>query len=398
MPIRFLRKLYQTANDIGFRDLLYLLGGSSSSQLFNAISVSLIYAFHTDSNAADYFLYLSFVSVFVNVASLRLEQAALVDKINSQYLLVYALIISLLTVLMFSSILMWLADISTYKLVEIMLLCLFWSAFLVLSIWAISNNKLKLLSASRVLQSLIFLMLIGVSVVFEEGEFLLSMMALSYLASILALVSGVKLLTKSPGKYHFCEMLKKHKAYMLFDLPSGLISSIAVYIPLWIVAAYYDETLIALFGFAIRVVYAPLNLLGGVIKDKYKADSVGLNAEMFHEMHFRYKSLLYRISIVLFILATILISMFVDNLVLFMSLIAVSIFRFNVSPVSFSIYFMGRIEWDLRLHVLLVLMLSCLAGVSSFLEFNAFILCYSMVMIVFYAIYDRFIVYTIKRY
>ena len=398
MPKFFLRKLYQTVHNIGLRDLLYLLGGSSSSQLFNAISVSLIYAYHSNADAATYFLYLSFISVFVNVASFRLEQAALVDHKNSSYLLIYAFLISFITVLIFNLILMFLTGISINQMIETLFLSMFWSAFLILSIGAILSNKLKLLSVSRLLQSLIFLVLISCSIAFEEGDYLLSMMAISYLSSIVVLTHGLKFVIKVPKKNHFFKMLEKHKAYIYYDLPSGLISSLAIYIPLWIVAANYSEAIIALFGFAIRVIYAPLNLLGGVIKDKYKADTVGLDSDMFLSLHENYKSLLYRLSVVMLIPAIIIIYAFTEEIILFACLTLISIFRFNVSPVSFSIYFKQKIEWDLRLHIVLLSMLSCLAVISNFLEFNVFMLCYAVVMIVFYAVYDRFIVYIIKRF
>lgn len=373
-----------------FGDFVVLLGGNGASQVINAVSFSLIYARFSDATAAEYFLVLSQSGIIVTIATLRMEQAALIDIENASDILRLSVFLALFTNLVVFVSHLFVSSESFAISVQFGLLNLLWTLFGIGVVKLLLTKRVRLLSVARLLQSLSFLVMVASTAFMGFPIPLLLALAFSYLLPVAFLLSP------SDFKFVFLDFARirsifnRHHAYVLFDLPSGLISNLTAAIPLWAVAGNYGDVATATFGFALRVIYAPFNLVTGAVREKYKSDSVDLTKSAFQALHCTYERGLAIATVPIAFIGALVIWIFsVDTtqLFVFSALFGVALFRFNVSPISFLLYVKERIKLDLGLHIGLLTALCALWISAVFINFETFLTAFALTMMLFYAVY-----------
>lgn len=385
--------------DRTFGDFVALMGGNGTSQLINTLSFSLIYARFPDATVSQYFLVLSQSGVVVTLATLRMEQAALIDVNNALDILRLSVLLAFLTNLaVFASHLLVTGESAAIS-VQFGLLNLLWTLFGIGVVKLLLEKRVRFLSVARLLQSLSFLALVSFIGFADAPISLVLALALSYLLPVLFLLkpSDFKVFALDFARIRW--IFRRHREYVLFDLPSGLISNLTAVIPLWAIAGNYGDAATAAFGFAARVIYAPFNLVSAAVREKYKSDSVGLSASAFNALHYSYERGLALATLPVGLIGGMAIcaaSVDVTQFFIFSALFAVSLFRFNISPISFVIYVKKRIQLDLGLHLGLLAAMSALWVGAAFVSFGPFMIAFTLTMALFYALYKLVINWLIR--
>ena len=377
-----------------FRDFVVLMGGNGASQLINAVSLSLIYLRFSEATAAQYFIVLSQSGVFVTLATLRIEQAALIDVDNARDILRLSVLLAFLTNLAIFAGHVLVSSESLTVSVQFGLLNLLWTLFGIGVVKLLLQKRVRFLSVARLLQSLSFFALVSLAGFASAPIPLLLALALSYLLPVLFLLkpADFKVFTLDFARVHW--ILSRHRAYVFFDMPSGLISNLTAAIPLWAIAGHYGEFATATFGFAVRVIYAPFNLVSAAVREKYKSDSVGLNAVEFYKLHHAYEHGLALTTLPIALIGALAIWLVQTNatqFLIFSSLFAISLFRLNVSPISFVMYVKERIQLDLGLHLGLLSAMGALWFSAGLIDFEPFVIAFALIMALFYALYKLII-------
>ncbi|MBO6853876.1 MAG: hypothetical protein JJ872_08950 [Marivivens sp.] len=373
-----------------FGDFIVLMGGNGASQVINAIGFSLIYARFSDAVAAQYFLVLSQSGVVVTLATLRIEQAALIDLENAGDIMRLSVLLAFVTNLIVFAVHLLVSGENMGMSFQFGLLNFLWTLFGIGVVKLLLEKRTRILSVARLLQSLSFLVLVSLAAFGSVSVPLLLALAMSYLLPVLFLL---KLADFAIFRLDFARIrwiLSRHRAYVFFDMPSGLISNVTSVIPLWLIAGNYGDGATAAFGFAARVIHAPFNLVSSAVREKYKSDSVGLAATAFHELHHTYERGLALATLPIALIGALAIWLTPfdsTQIFVFSALFVISLFRFNVSSISFLIYVKGRIQLDLGLHLGLLAAMGALWLITSFVGFELFVIAFSSIMALFYVVY-----------
>jgi hypothetical protein len=382
-----------------FVDFVVLMGGNGASQLINAVSFSLIYSQFSDATASEFFFVLSQSGVVVTLATLRMEQAALIDVNNQLDILRLSVLLAFLTNFAVFAGHLLVSGENLAVSAQFVLLNLLWTLFGIGVVKLLLEKRVRFLSVARLLQALSFFALVLLSVFASAPIPLLLAMALSYLVPLLFLLkpTDFKVFTLDFARIRW--IFNRHRAYVFFDMPSGLISNLAAVIPLWAIASNYGDAATAAFGFAARVIYAPFNLVSAAVREKYKCDSVGLAAAAFHNLHRAYERGLALASLPIALIGALALCVAPlgdIQVSVFSVLFAISLFRFNISPISFVIYVKQRIQLDLVLHLGLFTAMVALWVSAAFVDFGPFMILFAFTMAVFYAFYKLFISWLLR--
>jgi len=377
-----------------FGDLVVLMGGNGTAQLVNAVSFSLIYLKFSDAIAAQYFLVLSLSSIVVTLATLRIEQAALIDVDNATDILRLSVLLGFLNNLAVFAGHLFLSGESITLSVQFGLLNLVWTLFGIGIVKLLLEKRVRFLSVARLLQSLSFLALVSLAGFSGAPIPLMLALALSYLLPLSLVLKRADFQFSTLDFSRIYWILNRHRAYIFFDLPSGLISNLTATIPLWAISGNYGDVATATFGFAARVIYAPFNLVSTAVREKYKSDSIGLTGAAFQKLHDGYERGLLLTTLPLALIGAMAIGLAqleTTQRLIFSALFAISLFRFNVSPISFAIYVKERIQLDLGLHLGLFTAMSALWISASFISLEPFMIALTLSMMLFYVLYKLII-------
>lgn len=272
-----------------WRNISYVLSGAIVAQLIPILASLVITRLFVPDAFGEHSVWLGgvlFISIFI---TLRLE-ATLVLVENSTArakAMLYIVIVSAFTFLSLSLLIFvfYRLDISyldrykehLYLLIILSPAAFFLSLNLVWQSWAVSEGRYRVLNVMRVSQATLISTLQVASGLYQPDAFSLSMSYL--LANIISLFVAIVLMprifyVKKFSLSEIKEYLIRYKNFPKFSLPADAVNSAAAQLPVLIVAYRFGADVAGFLALTMRVLGAPIGLVGKAVLDVFKKQAV----------------------------------------------------------------------------------------------------------------------------
>ncbi|AGI26515.1 polysaccharide biosynthesis protein [Pseudomonas sp. ATCC 13867] len=273
--------------------------------------------------------------------------------------------------------------------------------------WAAAEGEYRKLSYMRIIQTgLITLFQIGAGVWFSNSAALVISQLLGLFFS-LALAIYIIPLSNLPKKSELLaytiNFWKKYRRFPIFSLPASFINTAAIQLPVLIVAGRFGSDIAGLLAMTIKVLGAPIGLLGKSVLDvfvRHAASSYRERGECREEYIKTFYALTLGSLAFCFIMA-----LSGENLFILafgqewshagkiaVWLLPMFALRFIASPLSYMVYIADKQHLDLIWQIgLLGVTLACLAWISEYkLALQAYSISYAALYLIYLAMSYRF--------
>ena len=187
------------------------------------------------------------------------------------------------------------------------------------------------------------------------------------IGSIIAIISLIKLYPKININFNFklkalLFQAKRYKKFPKFTLPTEILSVGTTELPIFLFFTLYSSTAVALYAFALRMVSAPLGIIGSSLTTVFRQTAAELYLQNGHcrQLFIKTFKTLLLISIVPFLILSIFSPdifsfIFGDNWreagVYVQIMSPMFFFQFIISPLSYMYYIAEQQKEDLFLHI-----------------------------------------------
>lgn len=330
-----------------------------------------------------YFYWVSAASIFVVLATFRLDMAVFVENNEENIVDLLQLIVVITSCVSVASIFVFVFIVPFFNLgvgSSVLSRYAFQSACLIFSLSLIQSFQAYLvycceyykLGFSRVIQSISISIFLLLAAIFGFGAFgLVSSHCIGALVSLLA-VFGLCSLT--PNRLFreirlssFKKVLLKHYRFPLYSMPGDFINIFSNQLPVFIVGARFGETLVASYALTVKVMAAPISLLAGSILTVFKERSASeyrQKGECIDAYMYALRSL-FKVSVVPFAIAWFL----VDDVFVWIFgeswktsgdiaqiMVPMYFLRFIANPLSYTLYIGHWQKYDLLWQISLFIL------------------------------------------
>lgn len=342
-----------------------LLLGSSMAQAITIIATIASARFYSPENFADFGIYIAVIAILLTFFTGRLDLALI--QVSST--LDYKKILSTTFVLLLISSILFIiftTQLYNFNFGNRMAILIFFGliangTFQVYSNLFSSQERYGELGLFRTLAALIFAVL-SISFAYfninvAEGLILASLISQASSAFIFILRSGVPLAI--PGAREFKSVMAEYRDYWTMDTLSSLLNTIGRQLPLIIFPAIFGSVIAGYYFFSQRIIAAPINLIANSVGNVFRK---GATKEYNEKGNFRgiFLFSFFRL-LLLATIGTIIVFVFVDdkivNLIfgdqwigitnILKMLIVFYAFKFVVSPLTYSLYVVRKLHWNL---------------------------------------------------
>jgi len=269
------------------RNFAKVLTGSFIAQTIPILFSPILSRLYSPADFGIFATYNSIISIFVVVATLKYELAIMLPKtISESKMVAYS---SLFTVICLTFIYFIFAIIINFFLKEPIFkgISAFWiwmipiNVFLisvsqVLTYWIIRERKFSILSINRVGKSLS-----STSTSVAIGTMKISSNGLLWGNLLSNLFSGINLIYSSRRIFttisileisikDIKSVLKKHKYFAFYTMPSELLNTFAAQIPIILLSMFYSDKEAGSYSFVFAVLGVPLTIVSSAITDVFK--------------------------------------------------------------------------------------------------------------------------------
>jgi len=265
------------------KNVLTLVGGTTIAQLITIFASPIVSRIYGPDAFGLFALFTSIISIFAVIACLRYELAIMLPKTNEEAANIFGLCLLIVVFISFLSILI--LFISQSFIIHFLnipqLEQFFWfiplsifisGIYLALDYWNSRTKQFYRSSIARVFKSFSSTGIqIGVgSAGYASGGVLIGANIIGQIAS--ASVLGIQILKDylSFFKHNITwggivDSSKRYSKFPKYDIWSALINTISGMLPIFILSAYFNSTIVGYYAFGLMVLQLPLSVIGSSI-------------------------------------------------------------------------------------------------------------------------------------
>lgn len=271
-------KIFNNIKSTFFKNTFALLTGATITQLIPLITAPILSRIYLPEYYGYIGLYISFSTIATSITNLQLSQAIIVTETKEEEdnLVLLCLLLTILFTFISLIIVFFYNHFNLNQKVHNSLNLWLW--FLPLSILIngmstiyikllTKHNKFRLLSFSRVSTTIITVsisLFVGYLTKTELGLFL--GLLIGQFTGLFIIMVGSKELAlniHSCKKEKMIGLIKKHKKFTLFTLPSDFLGNWSSQLPIQMITYYSTANAVGLFNYTQRMVSIPINLISG---------------------------------------------------------------------------------------------------------------------------------------
>lgn len=373
------------------KNVMVLTSGTVLSQILPILFFPILSRLYTPADYGVLGLFMSISMLLMVVSNLQLNYAILIPKEDEDALKVLAT--GLLLIVFFTGISLiiviglggFISELLASPEVKVWLYLipvtvLFSGANIQLSAWFNRTGQFKVISTSRIAASVVTICCSLGIWFFLKGP---GGLVLSYMLG--GLSSFVMLSYAFLRKNTFVriplvevkDILKTHRNFPLYTLPTELISNFAQQLPMFIFSMYSGVQSVGWFSRSRQMLGIPINYISGSISEVYKqkaSEAYRNNPVALRPLFLKTFGYLFVVSIIPFLLMALFSPwlfafFFGENWrqagVFTQCLVLMYFFKFVISPLTFNFYLFNKQRLDLFLHVIIIFV----TAVSLYLGF-----------------------------
>jgi len=262
------------------RNVLILLTGTTIAQVIPIVISPILTRLYTPEDFGVLALFISITSILGNIASGRYELAIMLPKKDGDAINIATLgifittvfsFILLLIILFFHSYILNLLnnkEISPW-LYSIPLVVFLTGLYNVLNYWNNRKKHYKNLAKASILKSVvgsIIQLILGFFKVGATGLISGQIISQMFVNGILLKnLIKEKVVLKKLNKSKIIILGKKYKNFPLYSMPSGVINTLSLQLPILILSKYFDIKFIGMFSLSQRVLSLPISFIGSSV-------------------------------------------------------------------------------------------------------------------------------------
>lgn len=293
--------------------IITLMSGTLFAQVIMLGSIPILTRLYTPSEFGFYSLFISIITIVGNISSLKYEQAIMLPKNNkdANALLFLSLIITLATsllslfiVIIFNSFILNYFNNNKVLVYLIPLGILLIGVLQILNAYSSRNQFYKTMAKGRVLNSInISLIQIGTKY-FQNfnglilGKLVSDFITIVYFINIHIKKNTLQLRHISIRRTKF--NINKHHHFPKYQAPTVFMNSISQNIPILLLGFLYSAEVAGFYALTIRVLQAPINLIGASTREVFyqKASKLHANKENFFNLYYKTTINLFKLFLI----------------------------------------------------------------------------------------------------
>ncbi|HEF8771918.1 TPA: oligosaccharide flippase family protein, partial [Providencia stuartii] len=277
------------------RRVSLLVGGTAIGQFISIISLPILTRLYSPEAFSNLAVYVSVLSLLTAVSCMRLEIAIPLPKshkiaaalciLSIVSTILFSLLITII-ILCFPDLFRILTDNKIQKIIWLIPLgVLAVGIYNALQYWSTRNKKFKLISKTRITQSIGGNSIkLGSGILFNGsviglilGQFLSQ--SIGFINLGLSLIKNDWNIFKKLKLYHFKVALKRYDKFPKYSTLEAFANIGSIQIPILIIASYYMSSETGYLMIAMQILAIPMTLIGGAVSQVYLADA----AQYFHQ-------------------------------------------------------------------------------------------------------------------
>lgn len=360
-----------------------LAGGTGLAQLIPILISPILTRLFTPADYGMFGIFNSVVAVFAVMGAWGYDKAIMLPKLqkSSINLMVLSLLASGITSLLLFVIFLFFNDLIAnllgnkqvaYWLLLVPLVVFFRGAYESISVWLNKYKEYKSIASTRVLTRIVTAssqISGGIAKIGAAG--LIGSVILGTITgnSLLVIQHRKKLkdhIRKAVSITKLKYLLKRYKKFPTYNMPSSLLNSFSLQIPVFILSGFFMESVVGLYVLGHRILSMPLNVVGRSIGNVFYQQASSIKSEPDKLKSLSYKT--FKNLILIGVLPLGVIASFGDVIFGFvfgekwveagkfaMVLAPWMILNFSSSPISRILTIKERQEWSLLVNIILLL-------------------------------------------
>lgn len=393
------------------RNILILMTGTTIAQAIPIVISPILTRFYSPADFGIFALFMSLTSILVVIATGKYDLSIILPSKNSdsRQLVVLSVIISLIfsfivliiIVLFYSDIELLNSNVSTLEWLYLLpLSILLTSGYQVLIPYENRSKNYKKISMSLIFQNITTAMVNILTILITPtfwGLIFAKLIGITISIFFLLLYNKSQLLKVKVSFTRILHLAKRYKKFPIFSLPADLSSIITNELPILLFVIFYSNSILGLYALAMRVVAAPISIIGSSISNVFRREAAHLyNVQgSCTDLYLKTFKYLFFLSIIPFTVFGIY-SPDIFSFVFgeewktsgeFTQIMAIMFFfKFIVSPLSYMFYIAEKQVEDLYLHVYVLIssFISIYLGYILFKDPSYSILFYSFNWVLIY--------------
>lgn len=354
-----------------WKNVSVVFSGAVLSQLIPVLGTFFIARIYTPADYGAYSLWLAVVLILAVILTLRYEAALALEKDGEERAIaVVATLCIVLLVGVFASLVLGFISLifpeliqgfSSWALISIVPAGVFLSFNMAYQGWAAADGRYSQLNALRLIfAGSVTLLQIAGGFVFASELTLLLMHTFGLFISFCFAVYLNPIRIKSIKLIRYAMVLfwRRRRQFPIFSLPADLTSTVAAQLPLIIVTSRFGSEVGGLLALTLRMLSAPIGLLGKAVLDVFKRYAViemneAGSCKKIYIKTFKilcFGSLLLILGVLIFAEWFFIVafgSEWGDAALYSMWLLPLFALRFIASPLSYTVYIVEKQNWDL---------------------------------------------------
>jgi O-antigen/teichoic acid export membrane protein len=396
-PVRsFIRRFHPVSliKSTSIRNVMVLMSGSVLAQVLPILFFPILSRIYTPADYGVLGLFMSVSMLLMVLSNFQLNYAILIPKDDKEALRIFSCgshlviatsLVSFAAILLFGA---WFSQVMGSLELKTWLYLLPVTVFLTginiqFSAWFNRAGRFKIITSSRVLASIVTVAIsLGFNFLIDGAGGLILAYLLGNLASFILLIT-VFLRTHSFQRVSLKEdivILKAHRNFPVYTMPTELISNFAQQLPLYIFSMYSGVQSVGFFTRSRQILALPINYISTSVSEVYKqkaSEAFRNNPSALKPLFIKTIGYLFFMSLIPFLIIaifspTLFAFFFGENWrqagVFSQCLVLMYFFKFVVSPLTFNFYLGGKQKLDFILHLLIILFtaLGLVIGFSLF--------------------------------
>jgi O-antigen/teichoic acid export membrane protein len=366
------------------KNVMVLMSGTMLSQILPILFFPILSRLYSPADYGVLGLFMSISMLLMVLSNFQLNYAILIPKDDKEalrvfccgnYLVIFISLLSFAAVFLFGSQfsqLMGSPDLRNW--LYLLPVTIFLTGINIqFSAWFHRLGRFKIITSSRILTSIITIAVsLGLSFLMKGAGGLIMAYLLGNLAAFIVM-TVVFLQKQSFQTISLKEgllILKEHRNFPIYTMPTELISNFAQQLPLYIFSMYSGVQSVGLFTRSRQILALPINYISVSVSEVYKqkaSEAFRNNAPALRPLFIKTISYLFFLSIIPFLIIAILSPslfafFFGENWrqagVFSQCLALMYFFKFVISPLTFNFYLFGKQRLDFILHLLIILITS----------------------------------------
>lgn len=323
--IRGIKKSDMKNSNSTKRNSMYLLIGLSLSQLINFLTLPIITRMFTPSDYGIFTIAMTISSFFIIISTMNFDKAIILPKEESKVknllriIFINSLLLSVVSVVIVISTKLYELPVlkekglTTTVLLLIVAITFFTAIFQ--SFYSYNNryDRYLKMSMSRVLMAIVF---VGVAILFPTFLSKSSVQYLLIAQLVSVIIAGaflympkqlpLKTWNVKKNRLEMINTLKSYSSFPKYNVPHAILEIISANLVILMITFLYNMALVGMFAVALRVLKAPISLIGSSLSQVYNREVAKMLQEsLYDEVRLKTKSLiikLFFISTPLFII------------------------------------------------------------------------------------------------